>query len=150
MNVRINIPIQIQCKSKGKNKQDSFFYAGNDIARVKVLNREYVLTTAGMYDFGLINGRKRDNLIDRYKIEGDALRHFRNIARDYRLTDARIKKLTDDGTLVSNWGWFGINVWVLDKEWKCLPSVATDCYSGYDEAMEAFVDFIQKDLGINK
>jgi len=143
--IQVSIPINILCKRKGNNKQDSFFYAGNDIAKVKILNREYVLTTSGMYDFGLINGRRRNNTIDRYTVAANDIRRFRDIARNYRLTDARIKKLTDDGATVSNWGWFGINVW--DEE-EFISNTATDCYSEYDEALNAFIDFIQKDLNI--
>ena len=139
--VTVNVPFEICCKRK-PGKLDSFFYAGNNIARAKVLNRVYVLTTAGMYDFGLINGRKRNDTVDRYKLESYDLRRFRNIARNYRLTDKRIRRLTDDGALVANWGWFGINVWV---DGKCLPT-PTDAYSDYDEAMAAFKALIKADL----
>lgn len=139
MNKSISIPVEVLCKSKGPNKQDSFFYAGNNIARVRILNREYVLTTSGMYDFAFISGRKRRD----FKIASDDIRRFRTLAN--RLTDARIKKLTDNGALVSNWGWFGINVWEDDK---CLADTATVCYGEYDEAMTAFITFIQKDLSL--
>ena len=55
------------------------------------------------------------------------------------LTDAKIKKLDDDD-LVSNWGWFGINIWETDK----FVDSCNDVYSGYNEAMDAFKAFIQR------
>jgi len=137
--MNINIPVTILTPKIAKNKQDSFFYTGKDIARVKVLNREYVLTTAGLYDFRLkVKGKKHT---EHYCIDSITGR-TKAIAKKHDLTDAKIKSMTDDWHLVENWGWFGINVWENNK---CLRD-PLDAYSEYDEAMSAFVELINKDL----
>lgn len=120
----INIPIQILTQKLARNKQDSVFYAGKDIAKVKVANREYVLTTSGEYRFAK-----------------GGVTHDENSKTVKTLNDEIIKRLGDND-LISNWGWFGINLWINDK----CQSVPTDCYSRYDEAMVAFVEFVIKDL----
>ena len=132
----IKLPIKVLTKKLATNKTDSIFYAGKNIASLKVGNREYVLTTAGEYDFSLAIPKTTKGIKSTLYMEYDSL------PKNIPLTDARIKKLTEDGCLVSNWGWFGINLWIDDR---CID-VPTDAYSTYDEAMTAFIDFIQKDL----
>jgi hypothetical protein len=137
--MNINIPIKILTPKIAKNKQDSFFYAGKDIASVKVLNREYVLTTTGLYDFRLkIKGKRHT---EHYRIESVTGR-TKTLAKKHDLTDTRLKSMTDNWYLVENWGWFGINVWENDT----YLQDPVDAYSGYDEAMSAFVELINKDL----
>jgi hypothetical protein len=162
--MNISIPVKIITKKIAQNKQDSFFYAGKNIAEVKIRNRTYVLTTAGMYQFSFITGLK-NFLKDKgllhgkgnwgrkeFKLESDS-KLFPLIAKKYRLTDYRINQLTDDSHMVSNWGWFGINVWEQRPEIPGLPAgkdfcldYPTDAYSTYDEAMEAFIAFVEEDI----
>ena len=114
MRTHIKVPIKIITPKIAKNKQDSIFYAGKNIAEVKVRNRTYVLTTAGH--------------------------------------DTKIKALGDKD-LISNWGWFGINVWETRPDIpglppgkdQCLP-YPTEVWSEYDEAMNAFIEYVEKDL----
>jgi hypothetical protein len=120
----IILPITVVTKKLAANKTDSIFYAGKVIANLQVGNREYVLTTAGEYIF-------------RLKPEGRVWDHRHSAS----LTDKDIKHLGEDD-LVDNWGWFGINLWINGQ----CQTTPTDAYSSYDEAMEAFTTFIQKDL----
>jgi hypothetical protein len=99
---RTVLPLTITTKKISPTKTDSIFYEGKDIASIKILNREYVLTTAGEYEWIGLDGRKA-------------------ISRS-RLTDKIIAAMDKDD-LKSNWGWFGINVWVDEK---CLD-YPTDC-----------------------
>lgn len=121
----IRIPIRIITEKK-QMRTDSIFYAGKSIAHVKILNRDYVLCAAGDYEFSIGN-------------------------RFYNETSAIVKRLKDHGLAsgqrsgkinVDNWGWFGINVWI-DGHCQINP---TDAYSTYDEAMKAFVKFVQEDI----
>lgn len=138
-NVKVTIPVTVLTKKIAKNKTDSIFYAGKNIAEVVVgKNRKYVLTTSGYYSFH----RKIDDPTDPISFDS-ALEDMNGRVRTAisKLTDAKIKKLGEDD-LVHNWGWFGINVWVDNT---CLPT-PTEAYSEYDEAMEAFVAYIKQDL----
>jgi hypothetical protein len=193
MNLYIKIPIKI-LTPKIPGKQDSFFYAGKDIAEVKVRDRTYVLTTAGEYRFTLKEPKKGPSgefmpprgyisrglsraygfheSADLYPEEETVSfnssdrcigagapggRSLRAIA--FRtLTDAKIKKLGDND-LISNWGWFGINVWVktpnisqpqpgnftIEQKETCLDT-PTDVWSEYNEALKAFIDYVEQDL----
>jgi hypothetical protein len=132
----IEIPVTIITKKIARNKTDSFFYSGKAIASVKYGNREYILTTAGMYDFTFKVGKKEDH----YKLESYS-KQFAKLVRKYKLTDAHIKSLTDDGHTIENWGWFGINVYVNDR----FQDTPTDAYGTYDEAMEAFKEYVVMD-----
>lgn len=128
MDITLKIPIKIITKKIHPHKTNSIFYAGKNIACVHYGNREYTLTTAGEYSYtSKINGKKRYD------------EHSR-IVKSW-LTDSRIKKLSDEN-LMNNWGWYGINVWVDDQ---CMDT-PTDCYSQYDEAMQAFVKYVTRDL----
>ena len=107
MRTYINIPNKIITPKLAKNKQDSFFYAGNNIAEVKVRDRTYVLTTAGQYSFSLEESGEPIAFDSIRRIGAGAPGGRCNLA--FRtLTDKKIKAL---GELKSNWGWFGINIW---------------------------------------
>jgi hypothetical protein len=188
MRTFIKVPIKILTPKLAPNKQNSFFYAGKNIAEAKVRDRTYVLTTAGEYRFNLKEPKKgpsgefipprgyisrglsraygfhesADLYPEEETISFDSSdrcigagapggRSLRTIA--FRtLTDAKIKKLNDNG-LVENWGWFGINIWqkrpdipvLTPGQDQCLD-FPTDAYSSYDEAMEAFIAIVEKDL----
>jgi len=135
----IRIPIKILTE-KIPHRTNSIFYAGRNIAKVQVLNREYVLTTSGEYQFEL-NGKG-------YNFESDVPRIPKAVQR---LKDHGLKAKERMGSLnISHWGWFGINVWENQAQsgpahWECLD-YPTDYYSTYDEAMTAFVKFVQKDI----
>jgi hypothetical protein len=136
----IRIPIKILTE-KISHRTNSIFYAGRNIAKVQVLNREYVLTTSGEYQFELAGTEYRFDSSDNPRIP-KAVR---------RLKDHGLKAKERLGSLnISNWGWFGINVWENQAQsgparWECLD-YPTDAYSTYDEAMTAFVKFVQKDV----
>ena len=121
----IRIPVEI-ITEKRPHRTDSIFYAGKDIARVRVLNREYVLTTAGEYHFSI--GDKD------YDEHAPMLKRYKNI---WLRQMERSGKMT-----VNNWGWFGINIWI---DGKCM-GYPTDCYSEYDEALNAFTELVEKDI----
>lgn len=138
----IRIPI-IVLTEKIPHRTNSIFYAGRDIAKVSILNREYVLTTSGTYQFEL-EGKK-------YRFDSsDSVRPVKSWGR---LKDHGLKAKERRGSLnISNWGWFGINVWenhpiipTGPERWQCLD-YPTDAYSTYDEAMTAFVEFVQDNL----
>jgi hypothetical protein len=129
--MNIILPIKIFTPKIARNKTNSLFYAGQNIAEVKVLNRTYVLTTAGQYRFSLDKKTVNfnDNLDDKIR------------AIISKLTDRKIKALDDQGN-VQNWGWFGINVW----NWAQLLPISFNCFSEYDEAMKAFVTEVTKNI----
>lgn len=133
----IKIPIKILIKKIAQNKQNSIFYAGMNIAEVKIKDRLYVLTTSGHYCLSLAENRTSisfdsDNSSASKRAKLRVLPH---------LNDAKIKTIGDND-LASNWGWFGINVWIDDV---CLPE-PDDVFSEYDEALKGFITFIQKDI----
>jgi hypothetical protein len=141
--MNIQIPVEIITPRIAFNKQDSFFYAGKNIAKVVVGNREYVLTTSGTYAFSLKEGGEtiafdaRDRHIGAGCPGGQRAHAYRT------LTDAKIEKLgAMDKDLITNWGWFGINVWVDGKFQDASDSV----WSEYDEALKAFKTFITNDV----
>jgi hypothetical protein len=141
--MNIPIPVEIITPRNAKNKQDSFFYAGKNIAKVVVGNREYVLTTSGTYAFSLKEGGEtiafdaRDRHIGAGCPGGQRAHAYRT------LTDAKIEKLGAMGKdLITNWGWFGINVYEADHY---LDS-ATEVWSEYDEALKAFKTFVTNDI----
>jgi hypothetical protein len=136
----IKLPIKIITKKLARNKTDSIFYAGKDIAKFKVGNREYVLTTAGEYKFYLPPPKSKYSPFGPTKYRGPY--NEKSSYQVRHLTDKIIKQIGQDDR-IDNWGWFGINLWV-DNQCQDIP---TDAYSTYDEAMEAFISFIQKDLG---
>jgi len=160
LRTHIKVPIKIITPRIAKNKQDSIFYAGKNIAEVQIRNRTYVLTTAGEYKFSLDGRRRREerrrgsSLIsfDSHRMIGaGAPGHTRYNALS-KLTDKKIKTLGDRG-LVENWGWFGINVWEKRPDIPGLPPGkdqclldCTDVWSEYDEALNAFIEFVEKDL----
>ena len=140
MRTYIKVPIKILTPKLAQNKQDSFFYAGKNIAEVKILNRTYVLTTAGEYALSLKVGGKTI-----------VLETINRAKATHTMTDAKIKKLGQKD-LISNWGWFGINVWQdrpgtlsAPGQRQCLPD-PTEVWSEYDEAMKAFIEYVEKDL----
>jgi hypothetical protein len=128
--INIHAVIEVITPKISSTKTNSIFYAGKNIAVLdlkRLCGLEYVLTTAGMYSFAC-------------RVQGEQVyNEMSNLVKRY--TDKRIKKLDQDD-LIGNWGWFGINVW---KDGQCLD-VPTDCYSTYDEAMEAFLKFVKADL----
>ena len=157
----IKVPIKILTPKIAENKQDSIFYAGKNIAEVKIHNRTYVLTTAGEYTFSLEENEgcvsfESCNMVEAWlqgKLPG------RKPPRNF--TDTKIKALGDKD-LIENWGWFGINVWdktptleqsqpghfqIIEKE-TCRDT-PTEVWSEYDEALSAFIEFVEKDLASN-
>ena len=130
LKISFTLPVKILTKKIARNKTDSIFYSGKNIAEVKFLNREYVLTTAGEYRYSL-----KENDDNKYTDSSPVVKF---------LNDKRIQKLSNNG-LQSNWGWFGINLWI---DGKC-QDVPTDAYSTYDEAMKAFISFVKKDVRQN-
>ena len=180
MRTFIKVPIKILTPKLAENKQDSIFYAGKNIAEVKVRDRTYVLTTAGEYNFSLKEPKKGASgefipprgyfsrgLSRAYGFhepaglypEEETISINSSDNQDDKiraviksLTDAKIKKLNDNG-LVENWGWFGINIWqkrpdipgLTPGQDQCLD-FPTDAYSSYDEAMEAFIAIVEKDI----
>jgi hypothetical protein len=146
----IKVPIKILTKKIAKNKQDSIFYAGKNIAEVKVRNRTYVLTTAGEYKFSLKGPWIAFDSCElaRAWVQGK----LPGPRPPQNFTDAMIKKL-DDNDQIENWGWFGINVWEKRPNIPGLPpgkdqclDYPTDTWSTYDEALKAFINFVEKDL----
>lgn len=144
----IRIPITILTE-KIPHRTNSIFYVGRNIAKVRVLNREYVLTTSGEYQFEL-EGTE-------YHLESDSPKTPKAVRR---LKDHGLKAKERMGSLnISHWGWFGINVWENQAQsgrsedfdlgenarWECLD-YPTDYYSTYDEALTAFVKFVQKEI----
>ena len=178
MRTYIKVPIKILTPKLAENKQDSIFYAGKNIAEVKVRDRTYVLTTAGEYNFSLKEPKKGASgefipprgyfsrgLSRAYGFhepaglypEEETISINSSDNQDDKiraviksLTDAKINKL---GDLVSNWGWFGINVWEKRPDIPGLTPGQDQCliepvfvWSDYDEAMKAFIYFVEKDL----
>lgn len=133
----IKIPVKILVNKIAQNKQNSVFYAGMNIAEVKIMDRLYVLTTSGHYSFSLAENRPTiyfdsDDTPATKRAKLRALPH---------LDDAKIKVIGDND-LALNWGWFGINVWKGDI---CLPE-PVEVFSDYDEALKGFITYIQKDI----
>lgn len=135
--MNITIPIEI-LTPKIPGKQDSVFYHGKNIARARIRNREYILTTAGEYCFSYKDQSGRERVGDQ------------NSA--YLKNDRKIGYLSREG-LMTNWGFFGINVWEQRPNIPGLPAgkdvcldYPTDVYSCYDEALKAFKSFIETDL----
>ena len=129
----IKIPITILTK-KIPSRQNSIFYAGKDIASVMIGTRSYVLTTAGQYIFDYTN------------LKGDTVRGDETSKIVSQLTDHKIRQMGFNDS-IHNWGWFGINVWYTDATGRtqCL-GVPTDAYTNYDEAMDAFISYVEKDI----
>jgi len=126
------IPVLIITRKIAENRRNSFFYDGQNIAVVKRGDKEYVLTTAGEYVF-------------RYK---DTVYNSERMGMRFKLktmTDKRIKTLNDGG-LIHNWGWFGINVYLEYNEFTAVFQETHDVYSNYDEAMDNFKTFIHNDI----
>lgn len=123
------IPVQVITRKIAENRRNSFFYAGHDIAVVKHGDKEYVLTTAGVYVFRykdtVYNSERMDHMSFKLKT----------------MTDKKIKTLKDEG-LIHKWGWFGINIWGKDE----LLEKACDVYLNYDEAMDNFKTFVHNDI----
>lgn len=136
----IQIPIKILTRKIAQNKQNSIFYAGKNIAEVKIRDKRYILTTSGFYQFSL----KEDGKV--YSFDShwpEVKRHCKVLAK---LTDAKIRRLgTEDWC--SNWGWFGVNVWLSVPSFGevCQPE-PTEVSSDYDEALKSFINYIQKDI----
>jgi hypothetical protein len=136
MNIRILITILTE---KIPHRTDSIFYAGKNIATVKIFDREYVLTTAGEYRFTYTDrsGKTR---------KGD---ENSPILKQWK--DHKIRYIDRNGGM-DNWGWFGINLWVHIPKTQSpaskpvLMNTPTDVYSTYDEALKAFREFIEKDI----
>ena len=154
MRTYIKVPIKIITPKIAKNKQNSIFYAGHNIAEVKVRDRTYVLTTAGEYKFSMKeNSDPISFTSDRMIGAGAPGRTRYNILS--KLTDNKIAQTV----LIENWGWFGINVWdkiptleqpqpghfqIVEKE-TCLDT-PVEVWSEYDEALAAFIEYVEKDL----
>lgn len=146
VHIEIELPISIITPKISARKTNSIFYAGKNIAEIRVpgLNRTYVLTTAGEYEFRYLSGRK---LPGSPRITGNE-----KSACVARWTDKDIEELDMDD--ISTWGWFGINIWQGDTSGPlsmihftnvCLD-YPVDTYSTYDEALEAFQVLVQQDI----
>jgi hypothetical protein len=148
----IKIPITILTKKIANHRQNSFFYAGQNIAEVKIRNRTYVLTTAGEYRFRTKEKGEPIAFDSCRRIGAGAPGRTRYNTLS-RLTDTKIKAL-DKNDLVENWGWFGINVWETRPNIPGMPNPGTmdQClleptavWSEYDEAMNAFIEYVELD-----
>jgi hypothetical protein len=148
----IKKPITILTKKIAPHRQNSFFYAGQNIAEVKVRNRTYVLTTAGEYKFRLKEKGKTINFDCNISRDLSYLGNPGRVETTILLTDTKIQALDRKG-LVENWGWFGINVWetrpnipgLPPGKDQCLPIFA-EVWSEYDEAMKAFIEYVELDM----
>ena len=137
--LNIKIPIKILTE-KIPCKQNSIFYAGRNIAEIKIINRTYVLTTSGEYRFQLKGNGKA------FLIDSDGKTNGRKPSVINKLTDAKILTMNRDD-LIGGWGWFGINVWDKDKYNRdVFLDYPTDAYSEYHEAMSAFIEFVENDI----
>ena len=136
MKITVEIPVEIVTKKIARNRTNSIFYAGQNIAQVDIgsgkTRTKYILTASGTYDFytspvGEYHGR--------YEFENvnDAV-----FLLDW-LTDAKIEKIEDP----SAWGYFEIHHLDGNFDWVKTPDQA---YSNYDEAMEKFVEYVRNDL----
>ena len=139
MKITVEIPVTIYEKKLAKNKTNSIFYAGKNIAEVDICTgktrTKYILTASGAYDF---YANPTGDYHGRYEFEDcDDAEMLLGL-----LTDAKIKKIEDP----SAWGYFEIHHLDGDFNWVGTPDQA---YSDYDEAMEAFVKYVKKDI-INK
>jgi len=135
MNISFDLPVQILANKISTSKTNSIFYHGKRIAsaliaREKGIPYRYYLTTAGAYDFE----RKAHIGTTRYRSEDSGF-------KTDHLDDVIIKKISDEG-LIHNWGWFCIERWVKDDQKGTLG----ECYSTYDEAMEAFLKLVPEDI----
>lgn len=123
----LKIPIKIITPKIAPDKTNSIFYSSKNIAYIKAFNQEYILTTAGEYKFYV---KENDNTC--YNEESPVIQV---------LSDKHIKNLDNNG-LIDNWGWFGINKWIDNKFYDTLG----ECYSLYDEALNAFITLVKEDL----
>lgn len=123
MNTEIKIPIKILTK-KIPYRQNSIFYAGKNIASVKIGAETYILTTSGYYSFALIEDGK--------VYEFDTGDRVPKIVKS--LTDLKLKKV-----LESNWGWFTIRI-----DTKLSIGHTEEVYSTYDEAIKSFIEFVTR------
>lgn len=121
MDLNIKIPVKILTK-KIPNRQDSIFYAGKNIASVKIGDATYILTTSGYYLFSLTdNGRM---------YEFDTGDKVPSIVKS--LTDAKLKKV-----LTCNWGWFTV---IISTEEAVGHT--EEVYTTYDEALKSFIEYV--------
>jgi hypothetical protein len=129
----IKIPITVLVPRK-PNRQDSIFYGTQPIAQVTINNRKYVLTTAGTYNYSYQDKK------------GAWHRGNQNSPCVKRWTNRDIKNL--DKNRVDNWGWFGINIWKVDLTINKETFLDSDnnVWSTYDEAMEAFINFVERNI----
>lgn len=138
----IKIPITVLVPRK-PNRQNSIFYGTQPIAQVTINNRKYVLTTAG-----------------EYKYNYHLLKDHRGTWRDgdenspilKKWTDKNIRKLEIQNT-IQNWGWFGIGIWKVDPPLfagktnkETFFDADNNVWSTYDEAMEAFINFVERNI----
>ena len=138
MKTHIKIPIKILIQKLAPNKTDSIFYAGKDIAKIKVGDKVYILTTAGVYNFYL----KHDaGTSSQYEVGCDGKSYGKKPSVLNKLTDAIISRIgRDDG--VMNWGWFTVIIEQPVNDYTHTEEV----YSSYNEAIESFIAFVETDL----
>ena len=116
----VKIPITI-LTPKIPGKINSIFYAGKDIARVKILGTFFTLTSSGFYKFSLDGKTHQFDTGDRLpKIISS-------------LTDAKIKAQVNE----ENWGWFTVKISTDDA-----IGHTEEVYSTYDEAIKSFIAFV--------
>lgn len=129
----IKIPVKILTK-KIPARLNSIFYDGKDIAKVKIRDREYLLTTAGEYIFDI-----------------GSTRHTQTSKVVEQLTDHKIRVMNGNDD-IHNWGWFGITIWgpqKIDKKGNYYDVLVGDpdvAYSTYDEALDGFQRFVERDI----
>jgi hypothetical protein len=139
MKTHIKIPIQILTQKIAPNKTDSIFYAGKDIAEIKIGYTSYILTTAGEYAFYLKHDSGTSGL---YNIDSNGKSYGKKPSVLIKLTDAIISRIGRDD-LVMNWGWFTVVIRSqMDNEYIHTEEV----YSSYNEAIDSFIAFVEKDL----
>jgi hypothetical protein len=128
----VSFPIKI-LKKRLPRKTNSVFYAGKDIAEIKINTKLFILTTAGYYEFQY---QDRSGKTQKGNESSPIIKTW---------TDKKIKIISDNDW-ISNWGWFTIEVWEQDDNKSTMIKVPDTAYTTYDEAMEAFTKFIKESL----
>jgi hypothetical protein len=121
-------------KSKiSDEKTESIFYSKKVIARVRFLNKHYILTTCGDYVFHYtqFNGRIHQ------------CNEFSRILTQW--TDQDIQNMKSLGNF-SSWGDFAIQIKTWDGE-TCSSNIFPLKVNFYDEALKKFLNFLEKLLG---
>jgi hypothetical protein len=128
-----NIPILEIAIRKIENKTDSIFYALKNVARIRHLNKDYILTTSGAYRFIYLDALGK-------KHHGN---DFSSVLKKW--TDKDIQNLHATNS-IRNWGQFVILIWT-----KTIDTSAMKIYpagSSYEGAFKTFANFVKTETKI--